>query len=218
MHMSMRSDRALPEAAGLAGATDGAPTKSAISWGADAPLRYTLLALLAAGLGEMLLLRLFSRVGFHIPKGPEAALAFQGVADVGSFAFNLATVLAPLALILVLLPSLRGRQPLPRILLCYLLLGLLLPWIDGAGVLRPVYGLLTVGLLLLIALPVVISPGQGPAPRIALGVIVAAYLCSQYYVLAYDLYRLMGWQGPPAATTDVLAAGEALVVVAGVAV
>jgi len=97
MHMSMRSDRALPEAAGLAGATDGAPTKSAISWGADAPLRYPLLALLAAGLGEMLLLRLFSRVGFHIPKGPEAALAFQGVADVGSFAFNLATVLAPLA-------------------------------------------------------------------------------------------------------------------------
>lgn len=59
---------------------------------------YALWTLLAAGLGELFLYRMLSRVGVHIPKDGLVLDVYSSLVRAGSFAFNVSSVAVFLAL------------------------------------------------------------------------------------------------------------------------
>jgi len=188
--------------------------------------RPILAALVATGLTELLLLRMLSRVGVHIPKEGLVLEGYSLLTSLGSFAFNVATVLAPLTLVamiyLLTRPARVGRAALGIAtlggLLALLFWSLILPLVGTRPEANVAFGLTSAGLLVLLAAPYWMNGEVPPARRIAVGLMVAAFLCSAYYTLSNAAYNLLGWTASPPYRLTILGLGEALVVATGFAV
>ncbi|MDP2950486.1 MAG: hypothetical protein Q8P22_13245 [Chloroflexota bacterium] len=189
-------------------------------------LRPILAALVAAGLTELLLLRMLSRVGVHIPKEGLVLEGYSLLTSLGSFAFNVATVLAPLSLVALTYLLTRSARVGPAALgiatlsglLALLFWSLVLPLVGTGPEANIAFGMTSAGLLVLLAAPYWTNGEVALARRIAVGLMVAAFLCSAYYTLSNTAYHLLGWTGSPPYGLPILGLGEALVVATGFAV
>ncbi|MFQ5880548.1 MAG: hypothetical protein ACE5IZ_10300, partial [Dehalococcoidia bacterium] len=182
-------------------------------------LHYTLGALAVAGLGELFLLRVLSRVGVHIPKEGPILYVYGFLTEVGSFAFNLAAVLAVMAASLAAWLVLRRRPGVVSALAAWTLVGLAagdiaLALVGKAVAAEAAFALGTTAALLLLALPYVFG-NQTTQRRLAVALVVGAYMGSQYYGLAHALYNLLGLRATPPQTTLALGLGEGLLLAAG---
>ncbi len=142
---------------------------SGIATSAEDLLPYALGFLAAAGVAELLLLRTLSRVAVHIPKEGLVLSAYQALTRIGSFAFNMATILAVVALGLALLVLLSGQR-------------------RSEGFRAPVAGALTLLLTWSVLLPLLRSAGEGSdeAAKLAFGLVfsVAVAALALPYVLS----------------------------------
>lgn len=190
---------------------------------AEVLFRYLLAALTIAGLTELLLLRMLSRVGVHIPKEGLMLEVYGQLTRVGSFAFNVATVLAVVTLALAAYLLLRQGRPTPlRLatlggLLLLLWWSMLLPLADRTPPTEVAFGLTSAMVLLLLSASFCLRAGAPLAQRLAIGLVTTAFLCSTYYATSYALYRLAGWHGSPPSALSALNAGEALALLTGIA-
>ncbi len=185
-------------------------------------LREITAVLLAAVLVETLLLRIVTRVGVHLPKSAAVTDAFQVASSLGSLAFNFASLLA-IALVALVLGSivLRMQSNVARVALAGVSLamftGLGLSLASGAPTGDALFG---VGVALLAGFMGLVLTSEGssrPSVRLALGLMVAAYFCYQYYVLSHLFYRILDYGVVPPLSVTLLRAGEVLAVVAAVA-
>ena len=204
-----------------------------LSASAEAVLPYALGFLTAAGVTELLLLRTLSRVAVHIPKQGLVLSLYQQLTGVGSFAFDLATILAVVVLALALYALMRrerwqdsGHLPAMGALAPLLAWGVLFPLLRSAGgpaggpddAAKLAFGLAFSLAVVGLALPYALSRQARPARRIAVGLVAAAYLCGQYYTVSYAAIGLLNAGGPPAVASQVLTLGEVLVVVSAGAI
>jgi hypothetical protein len=206
-----------------------------LSASAEAVLPYALGFLTAAGITELLLLRTLSRVAVHIPKEGLVLHVYQGLTGVGSFAFDLATVLAVATLTFALYTLVRREHRLDGWRALVLgALALLLAWSvlppllraaggstsgrGGNDALKLAFGLAFSLAVIGLALPYALSRRATAARRIAVGLVAAAYLCGQYYAVSYAATGLLSAGGPPALASQVLTLGEVLVVVSAGAI
>ncbi|MFQ6019355.1 MAG: hypothetical protein ACE5KW_01205 [Dehalococcoidia bacterium] len=188
-----------------------------------AALQQLTAALLAAVLLEVVLLRLATRVGVHLPKEGAVNSAFHAASLLGSLAFNFASLLAIVVVALLLgSMALRLGNSLGRLTLAALSLAMLsglgLSLATGAPAADALFGLAATLLVGLIGLVLVRQGETPPAARLALALIVAAYFCYQYYVLGHLFYRLLDYSALPPLSIAVLRLGEGLVLAAGGAV
>src|SRR3990170_3187905 len=101
---------------------------------------YVLWTLLAAGLGEMFLYRMLSRVGVHIPKEGLVLDAYDALVRLGSFAFNVSSGMV------------------------FAALSFLLSFVNEGDSAKLTYGSLSAGIMLLLA-TLAWTDGQSDAPR-----------------------------------------------------
>ncbi len=196
---------------------------SAVSIQSVAP--YVLWSLLVAGLGELFLYRMFSRVGVHIPKQGVVLDAYDGLVRLGSFAFNVSSVMVFLALGLLAYAAIQrwsGRSALlaatPALIVAFGALSFLLTFVDEGDSLKLTYGSLSVGIMLLLAAHAWMD-GRSEMPRkVIVTLVVLAYVAAQYYILANQAYRVLGLTTVPPGTTRALELAELLVVVNAFAV
>ena len=178
--------------------------------------------LLAAVLAETLLLRGVTRIGVHIPKGEGVTGAFQAASFLGSLAFNFASLLV-IVLVVVILGSMLRRMEggLSRLALVGLsaamLIGLGLSLTTDAPAADALFGVAVALLVGFITIVTISERRIGPPATLALILIAAAYLSYQYYVLGYLFYRILDYTTVPPMSTTVLRLGEALAVVAAAA-
>src|SRR3990170_7968699 len=152
---------------------------------------YVLWTLLAAGLGEMFLYRMLSRVGVHIPKEGLILDAYDALVRVGSFAFNVSWVLVFLAVALLAYAAVRrwssGPTLLaatPALIAAFAALSFLLSFVEESDSEKLAYGSFSAVIMLLLAAHVW-TDGRSDLPRRAVvSLIVLAYLAAQYYALA----------------------------------
>lgn len=195
-----------------------------IAWPALDPavLRQVTAILLAAVMLETGLLRLITRVGVHLPKDESLRGVFHGASILGSLAFNFASILAiALTVFLLLALALRLESAIGKLALVSLLAAMLgslgLSLATGAAAADALF-MLTMALLVVLIGLVLASPDEKPAAgRLALALIVAAYLCYQYYTLGYLLYQMRDSTAVLPLGITALRAGEGLVVAAGAA-
>ena len=187
-----------------------------------AGLRQLTAVLLAAVLAETLLLRGVIRIGVHVPKGEGVAGAFQAASFLGSLAFNFASLLV-IVLVVVILGSMvrRMKEGSSRFVLVGLsgamLIGLGLSLTTDAPAADALFGVAVALLVGFITIVTVSERRVGPAATLALILVAAAYLSYQYYVLSYLFYRILDYGAVPPLTIEVLRLGEALAVVAAAA-
>ena len=191
---------------------------------ADAAIRSLLVLLVFFALSELVLLRTISRIGIHIPKEGLVLAAYETLTGFGSFAFNLASVLAVLTLGLVvyrhLLSHGRSRPAwLAAIVLSLVLaLGVALPFIENSGVPRLLFSLLSVTAMIALAAPYCLNKEKPGLRRCALALVLIAYLCAQYQTLAQASYGLLGLHSVPRSTVPALAIGEGLIAISAITV
>jgi len=197
---------------------------SGLSAPAEGLLPYALGFLAAAGMAELLLLRTLSRVAVHIPKEGLVLSVYRALTGVGSFAFNLATILAVVALALALLQLARqqhradpwqivGAGALALLLAWSVLLPLLRSTGEGSDeAAKLAFGLVFSVAVVALALPHFLSRRKPLARRAAVALVGAVALCAQYYTLSYAASGLLGTGGPPPLASEFLALGEVLVV------
>lgn len=178
--------------------------------------------LLAAVLLETLLLRLVVRVGVHVPREGPVLELFHGASLLGSLAFNFASLLAIVLVVLVLGSLLqRTSGELSRaalaVLLAALLSGLALTLAAGGAAADALFGLSAALLAGLIGLALAREGETTARGRLALALMVGAYFSYQYYALGHLLYRLLDYPAAPPLGTPALRAGEVLAVAAAVA-
>jgi len=193
------------------------PANAALTIDSLAP--YALWTLLAAGLGELFLYRMLSRVGVHIPKEGLAQDVYSALVRTGSFAFNVSSVAVFLALGLLAYASARrwdGRQPLlavtPPLIAAFGAASLLLAFVDEGESAKLAYGAFSAGLMIALA-AIAWTDGRGDFGRKAtVALIVLAYLFAQYYTLSNQAYRALDLTVAPPLTTRALEIAELLVV------
>ena len=185
-------------------------------------LRQLVAVLLAAVLAETLLLRLVTRVGVHVPKGEGVAAAFQAASFLGSLAFNFASLLAIILVVIVMatlvqrMGSRPGRLALVGLSLA-MLSGLALSLATSAPAADALFGVAVAFLVGLMGLGLAGREGTRPAAGLALALVVAAYFSYQYYVLAHLFYRILDYGAVPPLSITVLRLGEVLAVAAAAA-
>ncbi len=183
-------------------------------------VRQLAVALLAAALLEVVLLRLVTRVGVYLPREEAVSSGFQAASFLGSLAFNFAAILATI-LVMLLLGSmvLRMQNQVARLLVAALSVLMLwgLGWSLATGVpaADALFGLAMTSLVVLVGIVLVSQRETTPAGRLALGLIVAAYVCYQYYTLGYLTVRMLDYAAVPPFSIATLRLGEGFVVVAG---
>ncbi len=171
-------------------------------------------ALPLVALTELILVRTFYRVGIFIPREGLFRAVYAGLTALGSFAFNLSTVLAYLALGLLARRAWRFGRRRAALALGAFGAAALLVSLPGVGEAGP-----ALRLLLLLAVAVVLAPflrapdgGLGKAAVAAAGL---AVLLSSYAGLVGDAARLVPRASGTSGTVAAQLAGEAVVVVAG---
>ena len=186
-------------------------------------VRHVVAALLAAALLETILLRLVTRIGVHLPRGAAVSGGIEVASFFGSLAFNFASILA-IALVVFVLAALilRNESVIVRVLLAGLsaamLWGLGFSLATGSPTADAVFGLTMALLVTLVGLVLVRQDGLSGRAKLALGLIVAAYLCYQYYMLTQVFFRVLDLRAVPPMSVPALRFGEGLVVLAGGAV
>ncbi len=176
-------------------------------------------ALLAGALAETLLLRLATRIGVHLPRTDVVSGGIEIASLLGTIALNFTSILAA-ALTMVLLATLAARleQPIAKLGLAVLsvamLAGLGLSLITGAPEADALFGFTMTLLVVLVGTALVNRSEVSPAGRAALGLMVGAYVCYQYYTLGHLTAQLLDYTEAPPLAISVLRAGEALVVLA----
>ncbi|MEE8369327.1 MAG: hypothetical protein V3S00_01005 [Dehalococcoidia bacterium] len=181
---------------------------------------YVLWPLLVAGLGELILYRMFSRVGVHIPKEGVILDAYDGLIRLGSFAFNVSSVMVFFALGLLAYAAIQrwsSRSALfaaaPVLIVAFGALSFLLAFVEEGNTLKFTYGALSLGIMMLLAAQAWTDDRNDTPRKVIVTLIVLAYLASQYYVLANQAYSALGLTTAPAMTTRALELAELLVVV-----
>jgi hypothetical protein len=179
--------------------------------------------LVGAAVAETLFLRLATRVGVHLPKGESARAGIHVASLVGTLALNFAAVLS-VGFVVVLLALLvfRVETGAARLALAALSAGML--W--GLGSTLTTDSLMGNALFGLTMTLLVVWAGFGVArhtglpldARVAIGLMVVAYVCYQYYALAHLFYRALDYSTVPPLAVPMLRLGEGLVVVASAAV
>lgn len=184
---------------------------------AEALAPYALWTLLAAGLGELVLFRALSRVGVHIPKEGVVIDLYDALVRLGSFAFDVSTVVVFLAVGLLAYALLR-RPATPHLLLAtvppllfFATLSLILDLTEEGPSVKLAYGVLSAAIMILIALHAWQERQREPARSLAVGLVVLAYLAAQYQLLAYQGYRALDIGAQPPGTTRALELAELLV-------
>ena len=186
-------------------------------------VRQLAVALLAAALLELVFLRLITRIGVHLPREEAVSSGIRAASFLGSLAFNFGSILA-IALVILLLGStvLRINHGIVRLLLAVLsaamLGGLALTLSTGSATADALFGLTATLLVGLLGLALVRQEDLSRQARLALALMVFAYVCYQYYTLAHLSYRLLDYPSVPPMSVPALRLGEVLVVVAGGAV
>ncbi|MDO8611318.1 MAG: hypothetical protein Q7R32_00650, partial [Dehalococcoidia bacterium] len=205
-------------AAGRTPARLGAsPANAALTVESLAP--YALWTLLAAGLGELFLYRMLSRIGVHIPKDGLVLDVYSSLVRTGSFAFNVSSVAVFLALGLLAYACARrwgGRRPLravtPALIAAFGAISLLFAFVDEGDSAKLAYGAFSAGLMIALA-AIAWTDGRSDHYRKAtVGLIVLAYLFAQYYTLSNQAYRALDLTTAPPQTARALEMAELLVV------
>jgi hypothetical protein len=184
------------------------PDRSAAAHGA---LRAVLIALPFAALAELLLMRTFYRVGVFIPKEGSFRSVYAWLTDAGSFAFNLASVLAIVALALLGVAAFRRRARGLGVAVVAFLVSVLLARPAGAAAVGPAPRLTFALVLIAVVVPFLRS-GADAAHRLLVAAIAACFLLSAYGGIAQGpgVVRALGVPGAEIAA-------ELLVVLAAVA-
>jgi len=186
-------------------------------------LEYTLKALLIAGLSELVLYRLISRLGMHLSKvAQEYAVVdyfLRGASQIGFALMNFSALLLFVALFILLFSKARGEQPKPldravvplvSLLLALTLTFLIFPPVMVGSIAYSVVTLLVIWILG--AQYWVLHPSLKPRAMIACYVIgVSAWL---YYQTATMVYGWLGLAASPPFVLDIHRYGEALMVLA----
>ncbi|MCH8900849.1 MAG: hypothetical protein IIC88_00945 [Chloroflexi bacterium] len=177
-------------------------------------------ALLAAALLEVVLLRLVTRVGVYLPREEAVNSGFEAASFLGSLAFNFASILATILIVLLLGSMvLRMQNQVARLLVAALSVLMLwgLGWSLATGALAAdaLFGFAMTLLVVLVGIVLVSQRETTLAGRLALGLIVAAYVCYQYYTLGYLTVRLLDYAAVPPLSIATLRLGEGFVVVSG---
>ncbi len=179
-------------------------------------------SLLGAALLETLLLRLVTRIGVHLPKEGAVTRAFEGASIFGSLAFNFASLLA-IGLAVVVLASLARRMESgpARLALAGLsvamLSGLAVSLITNSATADAVFGVAAALLVGVIGLVFAREANRTFSSRLALALMVVAYLSYQYYILSHLFYRILDYGAVPPMSISVLRLGEVLAVAAAAA-
>ncbi|MBI1884720.1 MAG: hypothetical protein HYS09_00085 [Chloroflexi bacterium] len=184
-----------------------------LAFSPQALLPYILWALLTAGLTELLLFRMLSRVGVHIPKEGAVQDGYNLLTGAGSYAFNVATVLAFAAVVLLAHSLAVSRARVPAALVSALAaLSLLFAFIEESAGARFAYGLVSAAVMVVLAADAWAGGRKDVPRRLIVTLVVAAYLASQYGTLANHAYRALGIGGSVPGSIGTLEASEALVV------
>jgi len=190
-------------------------------------LEYTLKALLIAGLSELLLYRLISRLGMHLAKVAQEYVVvdyfLRGASKIGFALMNFSAVLLFLALFTLLFSKTRGEQlrPLDRAILplVSLLLALTLTFLIFPPVMLGsiAYSVVTVMVVWAIAAQYwMLHPSlKARAMIMCYGLGVSGWL---YYQIATSTYGWLGLTSLPPFVYDIHRFGEALMVLATVLV
>jgi hypothetical protein len=193
------------------------PASAALTLESLAP--YALWTLLAAGLGELFLYRMLSRIGVHIPKDGVVLDVYNALVRTGSFAFNVSSVAVFLALGLLAYVCARrwgGGQPLravtPALIGAFATVSLLLAFVDEGDSAKLAYGAFSAGLMTALAVIAWTDSRSDPGRKATVGLIVLAYLFAQYYALSNQAYRALDVTAAPPLTARSLEVAEFLVV------
>lgn len=177
-----------------------------------------LLPLLALAVtAEVLLFRIVSRVGIHIPKDGAVLAVYGRLTQIGSFSFNLATVLAGVCVVVAAVALMASGRSfvrhtlLPGWLLVLVAEAALFAALPPSESRRLVFGVTAAATMALVAL----SARRHPE---VVGVSAAAFLLAAYYTLAnLGAAVFQATQAAPF-SADSVRLGEALVPVAALAV
>jgi len=180
---------------------------------------YALWTLLAAGLGELFLYRMLSRIGVHIPKEGAVLDVYNALVRTGSFAFNVSSIAVFLALALLTYGCVRrwdSRWPLraatPPLIAAFGAVSLLLAFVDEGESAKLAYGAFSAGLMIALA-AIAWTDGRGdPGRKAIVALIVLAYLFAQYYSLSNQAYRALELTAAPPLTARALEIAELMVV------
>lgn len=176
-------------------------------------LGVVLSALPVVAVVELALMRTFYRVGIFIPKDGAFGGVYSVLTAVGSFAFNLSSILAFAAVALLGFRALRRGLRTTGVVLLAFVAGSLVAVVPGAGGTGPAVRVAFATGAVVLAWPFV----RGRAPlleRLSVAVSTAAVLLSSYAGSAADAGRMAATaEGAPGVTGAQLG-GEALVVAA----
>lgn len=150
---------------------------------ASRPLRAVLLTLPFVALAELLLMRTFYRVGIFIPKEGSFRTVYAVLTDLGSFAFNLASVLAFAALGLIALVAFRRRDRRLGPAIAAFLISILVARAAGVDAVGPVPRLAFMLALLAVVLPFLRSAAD-VAHRLFVAAVAACFVIATYTGLA----------------------------------
>jgi hypothetical protein len=186
-------------------------------------LRQLVLALIVAALLEVLLLRLATRVGVHVPRSEALDDGIQAASFLGTLAFNSASILAiGLAVLLFVLVAMRIEDRIVRVslgtLASVLLVSLGLSLAGNSATVDGTFGLASAVLAVVLGVTVLGRKYVQPGAVLALASIIGAYLCYQYYSLSHITYRILDYTSLPPLGIEVLRWGEVFVILAGVTV
>jgi len=185
-------------------------------------LRQLAIALLVAAVAELALLRLATRIGVHLPKNGVASDALSAASFMGTFALNLAALLSA-AFVALLLAAIAWRARSAATRWFTIVLGAAMFWGLGAGLLTDdttadvVFNIATTLLVVGLGLALATRPQVSSRGRVAIGLIVAAYVSYQYYAVGQLVYLLLGYTESLPAGMFALRLGEALVLLAAAA-
>ena len=190
-----------------------APERRSGARAAGDSLGAVLSALPVVAVVELLLMRTFYRVGIFVPKDGAFRTVYSVLTVIGSFAFNLASVLAFVALgFLVVRAMRRGHRAVGVVLLAFWGGAMLaaLPGAEGTG---PAVRVAFATGSVLLAWPFVRR--EGPIwERLAVAASTAAVLASSYAGAAGDARRLAATSTGAPGTVGAQLLGEAVLVVA----
>lgn len=174
------------------------------------PLGAVLALLPFVALAELLLTRTFYRVGVYIPKEGPFRVVYRILTAAGSFALDLSSVLAAIALGLLALRGLRGAGRVAGAALTGFLVAWAIVRIGGIEVVGPSARLAFTLAILALAVPFVRSREQ-LLHRATVAGVAACFLLSSYAGVAAEGQRLVGSTLPGGVGAQLLA--EVLVVV-----
>lgn len=157
----------------------------------DPALATVLLALPVAGLLELVLVRTFYRVGVYIPKDGPFRTVYAALTALGSYALDLASVLAAAALALLGIRAWRAGRTNAALALGAFLLSSVIVRVAGVEQLGPT-ARLTFGLAVVALAAPFVRGRAHPLRRVLVAVVAACFLLSSYAGLTADGVRLTG--------------------------